>query len=60
MNYISRIDLIHMMRDFCDHEHIEAPFVEKVNVGDIPGDMQEIYKKYVDYLKINGYIQIVR
>ncbi len=41
-------------RDFYNHEHIETPFVENVNIDDIPEDMQEIYKEYIDYLKINS------
>ena len=43
-------------RDFYNHEHIEAPFVERVTIEDIPTNLQEIYKKYIEYLKTNNCI----
>ena len=36
-------------RDFYNHEHIEAPFVEKAELDNIPDDIKNIYKAYIDY-----------
>ena len=41
----------HFERYFYDHEHIKAPFVEKVNVENIPDNLQEIYKGFIEYLQ---------
>ncbi len=46
----------HFERDFYNHMHIEAPFVEKVKIDDIPANIQDVYKNYIDYLEINGCI----
>lgn len=43
-------------RDFYNHKHIEAPFVEKVTIDNIPTNLQEIYEKYIEYLKTNSCI----
>ena len=59
--YVVPLDCIamkyyHFDRDFYNHEHIEAPFVEKVNIDNIPTNIQEIYKKYIEYLETNNCI----
>ena len=43
-------------RDFYNHEHIDAPFVEKISFDNLPDDIQEIYKGYIEYLKNNNLV----
>ncbi len=38
-------------RDFYNHEHIKAPFVEKVDMDNIPDEIREVYKNYINYLE---------
>ncbi|MBQ9915236.1 MAG: hypothetical protein IJO50_03720 [Clostridia bacterium] len=44
----------HFERDFYNHEHIKAPFVEKVDISNIPEQIQEVYQSYVEYLEKTG------
>ena len=57
--YIIPLDCIAMKyhifeRDFYNHIHIEAPFVERADFKELPEDMKNTYKKYIDYLKSNS------
>ena len=38
-------------RDFYSHEHIEAPFIERIEWSDIPEDIKNIYQEYLEFLK---------